>query len=76
MEEEKLLKAIPMLQDLDEEELRQVLKIARRVQFPRGKEILKEGETGETMYIIEEGMVEISKTLGYEAGRGRLPGSR
>ncbi len=63
MEEEKLLKAIPILQDLDEEELRQVLKIARRVQFPRGKVILKEGETGETMYIIEEGMVEISKTL-------------
>lgn len=63
MEEEKLLKAIPILQDLDEEELRQVLKIARRVQFPRGKVILKEGQTGETMYIIEEGMVEISKTL-------------
>jgi len=63
MEEEKLLKAIPILQDLDEEELRQVLKIARHVQFPRGKVILKEGETGETMYIIEEGMVEISKTL-------------
>lgn len=68
MEEERLLKAIPMLQDLDEEELRQVLKIARRVRFPRGKEILKEGETGETMYIIEEGMVEISKTLVMKQG--------
>ena len=63
MEDEKLLKSIPILQKLDEEELRQVLKIARPVQFPRGKVILKEGEAGETMYIIAEGAVEVSKTL-------------
>jgi CRP-like cAMP-binding protein len=63
MEEEKFLKAIPILRDLDEEELRRLLEIARRVQFPRGTVILKEGETGETMYIIEKGSVEISKTL-------------
>jgi CRP-like cAMP-binding protein len=72
MEDEKLLKAIPILRDLDEEELRQVLKIARPVQFPRGKVILKEGETGETMYIIAEGAVEISKTLVMMRGREDL----
>ena len=75
MEEEKLLKAIPILKDLDEKELRQVLNIARRVSFPRGKVILKEGEAGETMYLMEEGMVEISKTLvmikGQENSRDR-----
>lgn len=69
MEDEKLLKAIPILQKLDEEELRQVLKIARPVQFPRGKVILKEGEAGETMYIIAEGAVEVSKTLVMMGGR-------
>jgi CRP-like cAMP-binding protein len=63
MEDEKLLKSIPILQKLDEEELRQVLRIARPVQFPRGKVILKEGGAGETMYIIAEGAVEVSKTL-------------
>jgi len=72
MEDEKLLKAIPILRDLDEEELRQVLKIARPVQFPRGKVILKEGDTGETMYIIAEGMVEVSKTLVMMMGREDL----
>ena len=72
MEDEKLLKAIPILQGLDEEELRQVLKIARPVQFPRDKVILKEGETGETMYIIAEGMVEVSKTLVMMRGREDL----
>jgi CRP/FNR family cyclic AMP-dependent transcriptional regulator len=69
MEEEKFLKAIPILRDLDEEELRRLLEIARRVQFPRGTVILKEGETGETMYIIEKGSVEISKTLVMKRGR-------
>ena len=72
MEDEKFLKAIPILQNLDEEELRQVLKIARPVQFPRGKVILKEGEAGETMYIIAEGAVEVSKTLVMMGGREDL----
>ncbi|MCJ7493569.1 MAG: cyclic nucleotide-binding domain-containing protein [Deltaproteobacteria bacterium] len=69
MEDEKFLKAIPILQNIDEEELRQVLKIASPVQFPRGKVILKEGEAGETMYIIAEGAVEVSKTLVMMGGR-------
>ncbi len=63
MEEEKFLQEIPILQNLDESELRMFLGIARRVQFARGKTILKEGESGDTMYIIVEGTVEISKTL-------------
>jgi len=69
MEEEKFLKEVPILRDLEEEELHQFLKIARPVRFPRGETILKEGQTGETMYIIEEGIVEISKTL--VMGRGQ-----
>jgi CRP/FNR family cyclic AMP-dependent transcriptional regulator len=69
MEEEKLLKSIPILRDLEEEELRQFLKIARRVRFPRGETILTEGQTGETMYIIEEGVVEVSKTLVLNGGK-------
>jgi len=63
MEEEKFLKAVPILQDLEAEELKSFLGIARRIRFSRGAVILKEGEPGETMYIIEEGLVEISKTL-------------
>jgi len=70
MQKEKLLKAIPILQDLDEEELGRLLEIARPVQFLRGKVILKEGEVGDTMYIIEEGMVEVSKALVMKMGRG------
>ena len=75
MEEITFLKKIPILRDLNEEELGQFLKIARRVRFPKGQPILTEGQAGETMYIMEEGMVEISKTLvmikGQENSRDR-----
>jgi len=75
MEEIAFLKKIPILRDLDEEELGLFLKIARRVRFPKGQSIITEGQTGETLYIMEEGMVEISKTLvmgkGQENSRDR-----
>ena len=75
MEEIAFLKKIPILRDLNEEELSQFLKIARRVRFPKGQPILTEDQAGETMYIMEEGMVEISKTLvmikGQENSRDR-----
>lgn len=69
MEEKQFLKRIPILQDLDEEEIRQLLKITRPLRYPKGAVILKEGEPGESMYIIEEGMVEISKSLVMKWGR-------
>lgn len=75
MEEIAFLKKIPILRDLDEGELDQFLKIARRVRFPKGQWIITEGQTGETLYIMEEGLVEISKTLvmgkGQENSRDR-----
>ncbi len=75
MEEEKFLRAIPILQDLNEEELRQLLKIARRVQYPKGQVILKEGETGET-HVYHRGREGGGfQNPGYEVGPGRLPGS-
>jgi CRP/FNR family transcriptional regulator, cyclic AMP receptor protein len=63
MEELKLLQAIPILKDLGDEELTHVLQIARRVEFPRGTPIIREGEPGDTIYILAEGSVEISKSL-------------
>lgn len=63
------MRTIPILQDLDEDEIRQLLKIARPIRYPKGTVILKEGETGESMYILEEGMVEVSKALVMRWGR-------
>ncbi|MCX5907031.1 MAG: cyclic nucleotide-binding domain-containing protein, partial [Deltaproteobacteria bacterium] len=63
MGDEKLLKVPSILRGLDEEELGQFRKIARPVRVPRGKAILREGESGNTMYILQEGTVEVSKTM-------------
>lgn len=67
--EEKVLNALPILRDLEEGELKFFLQATRRVHFLQGKTILKEGEIGETMYIIEDGTVEISKSLVMKMGR-------
>ncbi len=67
--DEKNLKSIPILQDLEEKEIAGFLKLSRRVQFPKGKTILREGEDGDTMYFIESGTVEISKNLVMKMGR-------
>ncbi len=69
MDEEKSLKEVPIFRDLTQEELSQILKIAREVHIPPGKVILQEGEGGDNMYIIEKGLVEISKSLMMKLGR-------
>lgn len=67
--EEGILKSLPILRDLDEGELTKFLTITRRVRFSKGNIILKEGEPGDTMYIIADGAVEISKNLVMKMGR-------
>ncbi|MCX5911937.1 MAG: cyclic nucleotide-binding domain-containing protein [Deltaproteobacteria bacterium] len=67
--EEGILKSLPILRDLDEGELTKFLTITRRVRFSKGNIILKEGEPGDTLYIIADGSVEISKNLVMKMGR-------
>jgi CRP-like cAMP-binding protein len=69
MEEKSFLRKVPILQGLDEEEIRQLQNITRPIRYAKGAMILKEGETGESMYMIEEGMVEVSKALVMRWGR-------
>jgi CRP-like cAMP-binding protein len=66
---EDRLKTAPILRDLDEEELKRFLAICRRHQVLRGNPLVKEGEIGDTMYILMEGAVEISKSLVMKMGR-------
>jgi CRP/FNR family cyclic AMP-dependent transcriptional regulator len=74
MDDKTFLKDVSILQDLDEAELRAFAAIARPLQVPRGTSILKEGESGDTMYILEEGTVEVSKALTRIAGAEESPG--
>jgi CRP/FNR family transcriptional regulator, cyclic AMP receptor protein len=63
------LKAIPILRDLDEKELAEFLRITRRLQISKGSAVIREGEAGSTMFILVEGVVEISKSLVMKMGR-------
>lgn len=42
-----------------------LLTIAREQHFPEGSEIFKEGETGDGLYVVKEGLVEISVLVGH-----------
>ncbi|MEW6660251.1 MAG: cyclic nucleotide-binding domain-containing protein [Thermodesulfobacteriota bacterium] len=58
-----LFKKIFLFQDLDEEEIQQVMNHTHPRNFPAGAAILKEGETGDSLFIMCQGEVEITKVL-------------
>jgi CRP-like cAMP-binding protein len=64
MEQEiALLRETALFRDLTEEQIGKILRISRQVTFPEGEVIVREGEEGDTMYIILEGTVEVVKSL-------------
>ncbi|MCX5854095.1 MAG: cyclic nucleotide-binding domain-containing protein [Deltaproteobacteria bacterium] len=58
-----LLKEITLFKDLPMEKIRKIVNILRRVTFAESEIIMKEGDSGDTMYIILEGSVEVVKSL-------------
>ncbi len=64
MKDISLLKKISLFHDLNEKEIKQVLQIALPRTFPAGSMIIREGEAGDSMFIMCEGEVEITKRLG------------
>lgn len=48
---------------LNNAQIGKILDIAREVKFKAGEEILREGDIGDTMYIMKEGTVEVIKNL-------------
>lgn len=57
------LKEAAPFKDLTEEQIQRVLNISRRVNFSENDVIMKEGEIGDTMYVMLEGTVEVVKRL-------------
>lgn len=57
------LRKTDILKNLTDAQIEKVLGIARTVEFPAGAVIMKEGEEGDTIYIIREGTVEVVKSL-------------
>jgi CRP/FNR family cyclic AMP-dependent transcriptional regulator len=62
-QERDLLREIEIFRNLTEDQIRKILKISREVTFAEGEVIMREGEDGDTLYIILEGTVEVVKSL-------------
>jgi CRP-like cAMP-binding protein len=58
-----LYRKIFLFQDLEEEELQQVLNRTYSREYPAGSVILEEGKPGDSMFIMCQGEVEITKKL-------------
>ena len=54
---------IYLFQDLEDDEIKQVLKRTNLRKFPAGTAIINEGEPGDSLFIMQEGEVEITKQL-------------
>jgi CRP/FNR family cyclic AMP-dependent transcriptional regulator len=63
MEDLSFYKKIFIFQDLENDELQRVLQLAKRRFFAVNSVIIKEGESGDSMYIMYEGEVNITKRL-------------
>ncbi len=56
----QILKTVELFRDLSEDQLEQIGNISKREVYSRGDIICKQGETGDAMYVISSGQVEIS----------------
>lgn len=54
-----LLKNIPILNDVDEDDLADVVKNTTSKTYKKGEYIIREGEKGDTFYVIESGKAQV-----------------
>ncbi len=66
------LVSVVVFQDLGSEELDIIKASSREVTVPQDTMIFKQGDPGDRMYLIVEGMVEIWKSEGHEVKGSRL----
>lgn len=67
----EIIKKTFIFSDLDDQEVADVLKITREKKFSKGEIIMQEGQAGDTMYILVDGSVGVSKTLTMKVGEER-----
>jgi CRP-like cAMP-binding protein len=55
-----VLRAVPLLREVPEEDLRALAGVTRERSFPRGSVILSQGDTGEALFLIRSGQVKVA----------------
>ncbi|UCH00371.1 MAG: cyclic nucleotide-binding domain-containing protein [Deltaproteobacteria bacterium] len=71
MSPEEVIKKTFIFENLDEQEVAAILKITKEKRFSKGEIIMQEGHEGDTMYIVVNGSIEVSKTLTMKVGEER-----
>ena len=67
MDTVELLKGVEIFEGLTEQELRRVAAICREAKYAKGQIVTAQGEEGDEMFVVRDGLVEV--TVG-EAGEG------
>jgi CRP/FNR family transcriptional regulator, cyclic AMP receptor protein len=62
------IKETIIFSDLDEQEVKEVIKITKEKRFLKKETIMQEGQEGDSMYILVDGNVEVSKTITMKTG--------
>ncbi|KLO21724.1 MULTISPECIES: cyclic nucleotide-binding domain-containing protein [unclassified Marinitoga] len=65
---EEFLKNISLFKELTDEQLNEISKILKPINFKTGEIIISEGEKGDTMYIFKKGKVQITHQLTLKIG--------
>jgi CRP/FNR family cyclic AMP-dependent transcriptional regulator len=55
------LKRIPLFSELSETELERIYPLLKRRRYPKGHAVIKEGERGDVIYLIEKGQVKVKR---------------
>jgi signal transduction histidine kinase len=58
------LRQVPLLADLSEEDLEQLYGMAETVSIPAGELVLREGDPGDSLFVVLDGQLEVTKRQG------------
>jgi signal transduction histidine kinase len=58
------LRKIPLFADLSEEDLERLYQMAETVSFPAGQLVLREGDSGDSLFVVLDGELEVTKRQG------------
>ena len=58
------LRKIPLFADLSEEDLERLYKMAETVSIPAGELVLREGDQGDSLFVVLDGELEVTKRQG------------
>lgn len=65
MDHFEALKKFPLLKDITDDELKELIKLLTENKFAKGDKIITEGDDGNVMYVLIAGSVDIIKTTIY-----------